>query len=84
MPASNPFLNALEWAARNLVVNHGEPRPEENEVFIGPTRVDLTAAGMGTPATKTRISDRERAMMKSWKSQDLSNYYREQRHNRRR
>ena len=81
LPTSSPFLLALERAERKLVINHGTPRPEENAVFIGPSKVDLLAAGE-RKAQAAPVSDRERALLKHWKSQDLSSYYREQRSNR--
>ena len=63
---------ALGDEASRLVRNDGEPRPCENAVFIGPTRVDLLAAGDG--AALTSVAQREAQRIREWRRYDWDRY----------
>jgi hypothetical protein len=52
-----------------LTVNHGEPRPCDNCVFIGPTAVDLT--DLSLPQSQLQ---REARLIREWRRFDWDRF----------
>jgi hypothetical protein len=54
-----------------LTINHGEPRPFDNAVFIGPTAVDFSSVGGGIPQTQLQ---HEAKLIREWRRYDWDRF----------
>jgi hypothetical protein len=79
-----PLATTAQSFAGFLDNTSGKYPPWTNAVLRGPTPVDLTVIDWLKEGKRPAEHPNERAMLKTWAQQDLAEFYREQRGNRRR